>query len=74
MAIDEALGRICPRHNVALVAALRETDFFSSVMEEIQEDGHVRAIATLHEGGRFLNLGIHMDSISPATRMALKQA
>lgn len=47
----------------ALVARLRETDFFSSVMEEIEEDNHVCVIATLHEDDNFLNMAIHMDSM-----------
>lgn len=47
----------------ALVARLRETDFFSSVMEEIEEDNHVCVIATLHEDDNFVNMAIHMDSM-----------
>ena len=48
----------------ALAAKLRETNFFSSVMEEIQEDNHVCVIATLHEDGNFLNLAVHMNDMA----------
>ena len=48
----------------ALAAKLRETNFFSSVMEEIQEDNHVCVIATLHEDGNFLNLAVHMNNMA----------
>lgn len=47
----------------ALAARLRETGFFSSVMEEIREDNHVCVIATLHENGNFLDMVILMDSM-----------
>lgn len=47
----------------ALVSSLRETNFFSSVMEEIKEDNHVCVIATLHEDNHFLNLAVHLDSM-----------
>lgn len=51
------------RNATAMVSRLRDADFFSSVMEVIKEDNHVCVIATLHEGGNFLNITIHMDSL-----------
>ncbi|MDE7477236.1 MAG: hypothetical protein K2M91_04670, partial [Lachnospiraceae bacterium] len=47
----------------ALAAKLKETDYFSSVMEEIKEDNHVCVIATLHDNEEFVNLTIHIDSM-----------
>lgn len=46
----------------ALVAGLKKTDCFSSVMEEIKEDNHVCVIATWHKDGEFINIAIHIDS------------
>lgn len=51
------------RRASALAARLRETGFFSSVMEEIKEDNHVCVIATLHEDGNFLNMAVRMDNM-----------
>lgn len=47
----------------ALAARLKESDQFSSVMEEIEEDNHVCVIATIHESEDFINLIIHIDSM-----------
>lgn len=46
-----------------LVAKLKKTNLFSSVMEEIKEDNHVCVIATLYEDGNFLNLTIDMNGM-----------
>lgn len=47
----------------ALVAKLKKTDYFSSVMEEIREDNHVCVIATWHEKEEFINMIIHIDNM-----------
>lgn len=47
----------------ALAAELKKTGYFSSVMEEILEDGHMRIIATLAAEGRFIDITIHMSSM-----------
>ncbi len=46
-----------------LVEKLKETGCFTSVMEEIGEDNHVFAAATLHEGEDFINLTIRIDNM-----------
>ncbi|MCM1543650.1 MAG: hypothetical protein NC121_20690 [Blautia sp.] len=50
----------------ALSAKLKAAGFFSSVMEEIEEDNHVCVIATLHKEDNFVNLTICMDSLDVA--------
>lgn len=47
----------------ALATKLKATGFFSSVMEEIEENNHVCVIATLHKEDNFVNLTIYMDSL-----------
>lgn len=47
----------------ALSVKLKAAGFFSSVMEEIEEDNHVCVIATLHKENNFVNLTIYMDSL-----------
>ena len=42
----------------SLVAKLKETDCFTSVMEEIQEDNHVCVTATWYEKGEFINFTV----------------
>lgn len=46
-----------------LVAKLKETNYFSSVMEEIEENNHVCVIATIHDNDDFVNLTIHIASM-----------
>ncbi|MCM1188206.1 MAG: hypothetical protein NC541_02795 [bacterium] len=48
----------------ALSAKLKAAGFFSSVMEEIEEDNRVCVIATLHKENNFVNLTIRMDSLN----------
>lgn len=45
----------------ALTDKLRQMNVFSSVMEEIGEDNHEYAIATIHENEDFVDLIIHMN-------------
>lgn len=47
----------------ALVTKLKETNYFSSVMEEIEEDNHVCVIATIHENEDFINFIIHIGNM-----------
>lgn len=47
----------------SLVAKLKETDCFTSVMEEIQEDNHVCVTATWYEKGEFINFTVRIDSM-----------
>lgn len=47
----------------SLSTKLKATGFFSSVMEEIEEDNHVCVIATLHEEDNFVNITIYMDNL-----------
>lgn len=47
----------------AIVAKLKETDCFSSVMEEIEENNHVHVIATLHENEDFINIILNIDTM-----------
>lgn len=45
----------------ALAAKLKEFGGFSSVMEEIREDGHVSVIATVLENGNFIDIIVQME-------------
>ncbi len=47
----------------AFVSKLKGTKYFSSVMEEIEENNHVCVIATIHEGRDFVDLIIKIDSM-----------
>ena len=47
----------------SLVAKLKETDCFTSVMEEIQEDNHVCVTATWYAKGEFINFTVRIDSM-----------
>lgn len=47
----------------AMVAKLKETGCFSSVMEEIEENNHVHVIATIHENEDFINIILNIGTM-----------
>lgn len=46
-----------------LVEKLKQAGCFSSVMEEVLEDGHMRVTATLTAQDRFTDITVHLDSM-----------